>query len=129
MLTLILTVLAVENLAEILLTKVSLKECLAWFGKSYPKTAAFFEELRAGFWDAFPTLKKMSECKYCLSWWIALFVSYWIVCPPMPLMIQWPITALAIHRLITLLAEFFDRYLNRAPLSVWMIPNEKTKED
>lgn len=113
MLTLILTILAVENLAEIFITKIDLKECLAWFGGMFPRLAALLGEALAWFWKTFPVLKKLTGCKYCQMFWLAgLFLLL-----PMPLLVT---TWLAIHRLAQLASEFFERYFSRAPISVFV---------
>jgi hypothetical protein len=114
MLTLILTVLAVENLAEIFVTKIDLQKCIDWLLlPSWPNLANFCNEMRSGFWDAFPLLNKLAGCKFCEMFWLTgLFLLL-----PMPLLVT---TWLAIHRLAQFLSEFLERYLNRAPLSVFI---------
>lgn len=91
-----LAVLAIENTADILSGVDLLQGARQWFSSEFPK------------------IGKLATCKYCQMLWLSLmFFCVWM--PPACLL-----TALAAHRLATLASEFYDRYLNRAPLSVYV---------
>ena len=76
-----------------------------------------------------PRLAKLSECKYCLGFWIsgatALVLSTLGLCVVLKVAILW----LGLHRVATFLDEFMERYLNRAPLSVFLARREMEDED
>ena len=95
MLNLILLVLAIENLANIL------------------STVDLLEPARTCFETKFPKMGKLARCAYCQAFWIAL-----LACTlGLP---NWFVMTLAIHRLCVFLTEFSERYLGRAPLSIFV---------
>lgn len=96
MIGLIITILAIENLSDILTTVEWLEGARAWYKKAFPK------------------LERLAGCKYCQMFWMCLiFFCLWM--PPACLLI-----ALAAHRLATLFSEFCDRYLGRAPTHLFV---------
>lgn len=95
MLTFILTVLAIDNLADIL-TNVDLLEWLRlWIEKNFPKAG------------------KIARCKYCQMFWLALACA--LFAPP-----AWLIYCLALHRVAQFSSELYDRYINRAPMHLYI---------
>lgn len=94
MMHMILLVLAIENLAD-MLTNL---EYLEWARKLM---------------DKIPFFGKIARCKYCQSFWLVGLT----LCPAIAIP-QWAVMWLGLHRIVTLAAEFFDRYLNRAPITI-----------
>ena len=92
----LLLILAIENLSDILVKVDLLQGCRDWFKKNFPK------------------IGKLAECKYCQMFWMSLFC-FCVAMPPSCL-----ILALSAHRLATLVSEFYDRYMNQAPLNVYV---------
>jgi len=121
MFELMIIVLAIENIADILTNHdlfISIRE---WFERIFKKIGEkmdfilrrvpFLKRLlqRAG-----RIFNKLTTCKYCQMFWLSLiFFCLWM--PPSNLML-----AFAAHRIATLVSEFYDRYLNRAPISVFV---------
>lgn len=92
MMSFILLILAIENLAD-MLTGL---EHLEWARKLLDKV---------------PFFGNIGRCKYCQSFWLIGLT----LCVAVP---QWLVMWFGIHRIVTLVSEFFDRYLNRAPLTI-----------
>ena len=92
----ILLALAIENLSDILVNVD-----IAWM----EKTRAWFEKV--------PYIGKLARCRYCQMLWLA--VLFCLVVPPV-----WMVMALALHRVGQLISEFYERYLNRAPLNIYV---------
>jgi len=95
MFELFLLVIAIENLADIFTNVEWLESARVWF------------ETNAGpFW-------KLARCKYCQMFWLSLICA--TVAVP-----AWIIMTLAIHRLAFIFSEFSDRYINGAPLHLFV---------
>lgn len=97
MLSMILLVLAVDNVSD-MLTNLDLLE---W---------------ARNILDKVPFFGKIGRCKYCQSFWLlGIAMCPWIAVP------SWAIFWLAMHRIVQFVGEFYDRYLNRAPLTIMSI--------
>lgn len=111
----ILSIIAVENLADILTSVlkfpqyVAQKIILRLHLGSPPKTENP-EDLGTG-------LYKLTLCKYCQSWWLWIPTAYFTVCDQ-NVIFQCVVIALAGHRLSSWFDEFTDRWFNRAPHAV-----------
>ena len=64
-----------------------------------------------------PRMAKLASCEFCQMFWLCGFLSLWGFNPPFA--VKWIVLWLAMHRLAMLVNEFCERYLNRAPLSVF----------
>lgn len=92
---LFLMALAIENMADILTTNDLLEPYREFFAN-------------------WPVIGKLSTCKYCQMFWLSvLCFGFWM--PP-----SWVFFILAVHRTSFLISEFYDRYVNRAPLHLYM---------
>ena len=92
----VIAIIAIENIADIL-TGVDLLE--TW---------------RQRFETLLPKLGRLARCKYCQMFWLSLI--FFCLCTPPACVLL----ALAAHRISTLLSEFCDRYLNRAPTHLFV---------
>ena len=97
----LLTVIAVENLSHILTTVDLLESPRAWLQ------------------DRLGKLGKLAACGYCQSLWLSVAAAYWLVNGPLPFAMKWIVAALAAHRAANAVSEFMDRYMGRAPWSVF----------
>lgn len=70
-----------------------------------------FEPGRVWFENSVPRFSKLARCKYCQTFW--LFGLCVLLLPPF-----WLVAWFAGHRIIQLISEFYDRYLNRAPITI-----------
>jgi hypothetical protein len=69
----------------------------------------------------FPRFGKIGTCVYCLSFWFAgLDV---LLGPP-----TWIIAWLALHRAVQLINEFCERYLNRAPFTIFDLSKAQAED-
>lgn len=92
---LILIALAVENLADILVN------------------IDLLENTRARFEVTFPKFKKLARCKYCQMFWLsAIYFSLGV-----PILV---VNCFAVHRIAQFFNEFFRRYLNDAPINIFV---------
>jgi hypothetical protein len=70
-----------------------------------------FERFRGWCHRLCPVLGKLSECRYCQTFWISVaIVSAWTVAPSM---VEVVVMVFAMHRLSQLYGEIFDRLINR----------------
>jgi protein tyrosine phosphatase (PTP) superfamily phosphohydrolase (DUF442 family) len=63
-------------------------------------------------------LAKLAECRYCQMFWMLLGLSVVINIYGMPKWLGVIVFLLAAHRIAQFFWEFFDRYMNRAPMEV-----------
>ena len=98
---LVLTILAVENLSHILTTVDLLEPVRCWL------------QARLG------KLGKLAVCGYCQSFWLSILAAYFLINGPLPFAMEWIVVALAAHRAANFVSEFGERYMNRAPLSIF----------
>jgi hypothetical protein len=109
----VLFVLAIDNITDIV------------------STVELLKPMREKFKAKFPGFAKLAECRYCQSFWLSGLVS--AVCPlAFPIMSKlfgdsiviwvtaWVVSWFAIHRAAQFTREFMDRYLNRAPMSLFI---------
>ena len=82
------------------------------------------ERPRLWFQLAFPRLGKIAVCAYCQSGWLSIPTAVFLVMFPCLVAAQVVIVALATHRVVQFLTEFFERYKGRAPLNVFATVKE-----
>jgi len=104
----LLSVLAIDNLTNILTTV----DLLEW--------------PRIKFQLMFPRLGKLATCHYCQAFWLSGPAAYFLLYGPaeFKIIVLW----LALHRLVQLSTEFHERYLGRAPQSLFITTRSETKE-
>jgi hypothetical protein len=102
---------AIENAADILATVDLLDGFREWFKFKFRK------------------IGKVVECKYCLGFWLSGVAGVTLVAFGFCAAIQVAILWLGLHRVVTLLDEFTERYMNRAPLSVFLSESDGMGED
>lgn len=91
----VLHALAISDIVAILVQINLLDSPRNWLKANYPRS-----------------LGKLSECQFCQSFWLA-GLDVFFGCP------TWIVVWFALHRVILLTNEFCDRYLNRAPLTIF----------
>lgn len=105
--TIFMTIIAIENLANILVN------------------VSFLEGIRGWLAENIPFLGRLTSCKYCLSFWLALMCAHWMVFHEGPPCVKWAIYGLFMHRMAVFFSEFFERYLGGAPVNVFVTNDKK----
>ena len=87
-------------------------------------TVDLLESSRIKFQTKFPKIGKLAVCCYCQSFWLSMIVSGLMTvlawpCPSIPFYIGWVLTWFCMHRIIELVDQFYQRYLNQAPVTVF----------
>lgn len=113
----VLLVLAIDNITDIVSTVDLLAPAREWFKAKFPKFG------------------KIAECRYCQSLWLSAIatgfcpvaypaLSHYFGDTAVIWLIGWLASWFATHRTIQFTREFMDRYLNRAPLNVFLQAEE-----
>jgi len=113
----LLAALAVDDLTHILVKKLP--------GIDLPVVRWVGDAIR-WFQGAFPRLGKIAECPYCQSWWLSAPVAYFLVLDGWP-WARFVIAWLALHRLAQFFHEFYDRYQNGAPITLYAMTRDVTE--
>jgi len=93
--------LAIDNVTSILTSVDLLERPRLWFASKLPRLA------------------NLASCAFCQSWWLCFPTGISVVYFPDARVVQAFIVAMVIHRVSQFLYEFFDRYLNRAPMNLF----------
>lgn len=101
-------------------------------------TLDLLEGCRSRFARRFPRFGKLAGCKFCQSFWASLVVGWTCPYPLLSSLFSAPLAALVFKSVVLwlslfgmalLLDEFLDRYLNRAPLSIFLSQQEYPMDD
>lgn len=93
--------LAAENIAEILTN-------------TDPLELGYLPQARAWCETNLGKFGKLATCKYCQMFWLCLLFTTAV----MP---AWFIACFALHRVCQFFSEFYERWMNRAPTSVFLM--------
>lgn len=102
--------LAISNLTDVLANS----EPLGWF--------------RTRFQAFFPALAKLATCRLCQSFWICCIIAWFApdvkwLSVPLPFVCKWLVTWFSLHYVVVVLNEFQERYVNQAPMNVYVTLN------
>lgn len=107
----LLTILAINQLSRILTSVDLLEDARFWFGATFPK------------------FQKLSICVFCQTFWFSGIASYFLVDlikVSSPWLFNYAVVWLAVHWICEIVNEFKERYLNRAPLTVYAQVDQRT---